>query len=163
MSSARRGEVKVRIDAPPAGVWALLADLERMGEWSPECHRVRWLAGATSPAAPGARFRGWNRFGWRRWSTTGEVKVAEPDRELAFSTISRGRENVRWRYRLEPCDGGTLVTESFEVVWLPLEARIAEDRLMRDRDRRREQGMRATLERIRAIAEAAEHSATGPP
>jgi len=124
-----------------------------MGQWSPECYRVRWLDRASSPATPGARFQGWNRFGWMRWSMTCQVKTAEPGRELAFSTIQRGRELVRWKYRLEAAGGGTDLTESFQVIWLPLTARLAEDVLMRDRDRRREEAMRTTLSRIKDLAE----------
>jgi hypothetical protein len=86
---------------------------------------------------------------------TCEVKSAEPGRELAWSTVQRDRELVRWRYLFEPAEGGTDLTESFEVVWLPLTARLAEDVLMRDRDRRREDSMRATLNRIKDIAETA--------
>ena len=153
MRSARSGQVQAHIDAPPQEVWALLADLEQMGRWSPECYRVQWLGGATSPATPGARFQGWNRFGWMRWSMTCEVKTADPGRELAFSTIQRDRELVRWRYRLGPAGDGTDVIESFEVIWLPFTARLAEDVLMRDRDRRREEAMRATLSRIKDLAE----------
>jgi uncharacterized protein YndB with AHSA1/START domain len=41
MTSARQGQVRAHIDAPPEAVWALLADLERMGQWSPECYRVQ--------------------------------------------------------------------------------------------------------------------------
>lgn len=155
MASARQGQVRVHIDAPAAAVWALVADLERMGEWSPECYRVQWLEGAASPATPGARFKGSNRYGWMRWSVTCEVRTAEPGRELEWSTVQRGRELVRWRYLFEPADGGTDVTESFEVVWLPPMARFAEDVLMRDRDRRREEAMRFTLKRIKDIAEEA--------
>jgi uncharacterized protein YndB with AHSA1/START domain len=154
MASARRGEVRIHVDAAPEQVWPLLANLERMGEWSPECYRVRWLDGASSPAAPGARFQGWNKVGRMRWSVTCEVKTADPGRELAFSTVHKGREMVRWRYRLEPTNGGTDLIESFEVLWLSLAGRFAEDLVMRDRDRRREDAMRATLERIRATAEA---------
>ena len=153
MRSARSGQVQAHIDAPPQRVWELLADLEQMGQWSPECYRVQWLGGASSPATPGARFQGWNRFGWLRWSMTCQVKAAEPGRELAFSTVRGERELVRWRYRLEPAGGGTDITESFEVFWLPFTARLAEDVLMRDRDRRREEAMRATLDRIRELAE----------
>ena len=158
MASARRGEVRIHIDARPERVWSLLAGLERMGEWSPECYRVEWLEGASSPATVGARFKGSNRFGWLRWSVTCEVKAADPGRELAFSTVSGNRECVRWRYQLAPADGGTDLTESFGVMWLRLDARIAEDFLMRDRDRRREEGMRSTLENIKTIAEAEERS-----
>jgi uncharacterized protein YndB with AHSA1/START domain len=153
VASARDGEVRVHIDAPRERVWTLLADLERMGEWSPECYRVEWLDGARSPAVPGARFRGWNRYGRMRWAVTCEVKTSDPARELTFSTIDHGREMVRWRYRLDSTNSGTDLSESFEVIWLSFAGRLAEDFLMRDRDRRRQEAMRATVERIKAIAE----------
>jgi uncharacterized protein YndB with AHSA1/START domain len=106
MRSARHGEVRAHVDAPLHKVWALLANLDQMGQWSPECYRVQWLDGASSPATPGARFKCWNRFGWMRWTMTCQVKTAEPGRELTFSTIAKDRELVRWRYLLEPASGG---------------------------------------------------------
>jgi uncharacterized protein YndB with AHSA1/START domain len=153
MKSARHGQVEIQVDAPPESVWRVVADLDRMGEWSPECYRVRWLDGASSPAKAGARFKGWNRYGRMKWSMTCEVTSAEPGREVAWSTIERGRELVRWTYRFDPVDDGTRVTESFDCLWLPFKARLAEDLLMRDRDQRRRDSMRATLERIKAVAE----------
>jgi carbon monoxide dehydrogenase subunit G len=66
MKSARQGQVQVHVNAPPETVWAILANLDRMGEWSPECDRVEWLDGAESPARVGARFKGWNRYGRMR-------------------------------------------------------------------------------------------------
>lgn len=155
MASARAGEVSIHIDASPEHVWSVLADVEQMGQWSPECYRVTWLEGAHSPATAGARFKGWNRYGRMKWTMTCEVKSADPGRELSWSTIQRGRELVRWRYQLETANGGTDATESFEVLWLPALARFAEDVLMRDRDRRREEAMRETLARIKAVAERA--------
>ncbi len=153
MRTARSGDVRIHIDAPADVVWDLLSHLDRMGEWSPECYRVEWEGGATSPAVPGARFRGWNRYGRMRWSVACRVETAVPGRELSWSTLVRGREMVTWCYRLQPSDGGTDLTESFEVHWLPISARIAEDYLMPDRDRRREQAMHRTLERIKSLAE----------
>ena len=153
MKSSRSGAVQVHIDAPAQRVWAVLSDLERMGEWSPECYRVEWLDGAHSPATPGARFKGWNRFGWMRWSMPCEVKTAVADQELSFSTMAHGKQLVTWSYRINPSDGGVDLVESFDVHWLPLSARIAEDFLMRDRDRRREESMRKTLEGIKQLAE----------
>ncbi len=141
------------IDASPEKVWALLADVERMGEWSPECYRVRWLNGAATPARVGARFKGRNKSGLLRWSMTCEVKVADPGREIAWSTTRGGRDIVTWRYRLEPSNGGTNVTESFEAMRWPFDVRLFEDIVMRDRDRKREHAMRTTLERIKAAAE----------
>ncbi len=154
MRSARTGSIKVHVDAPAERVWTLLAHLERMGEWSPECYRVEWQDGASPPAAPGARFRGWNRYGRMKWSVACRVKTAVPDKELSFSTLVREKEMATWTYRIEPAAGGVDLVESFDVHRLPLSARLAEDYLMRDRDRRREQAMRMTLERIKALAEA---------
>jgi uncharacterized protein YndB with AHSA1/START domain len=98
MASARRGQVEIHIDAAPERVWELLPDLERMGEWSPECYRVEWLDGAKSPAKPEARFRGWNKFDRMSWSVTCSVKSAIPGRELAFSTIGTPENHGIQRY-----------------------------------------------------------------
>ena len=154
MRTARTGSVKVHIDAPAERVWELLSHLERMGEWSPECYRLEWQEGAESPAVPGARFRGWNRYGRMRWSVACRVKTAVPNGELSFTTLVRDKEMTTWTYRIQPTAAGVDLEESFEVHWLPLSARLAEDYLMRDRDRRREEAMRTTLERIKALAEA---------
>src|SRR5258708_23866680 len=111
MASARQGQVRTHIDAPPGAVWALLANLERMGEWSPECYHVQWLDGAGSPATARARFPGRNRFRWMRWSMTCPGTNAQPGHELAFSTIQRGREPVRWRHPFPPPRGGNDPTQ----------------------------------------------------
>ncbi len=158
MASSRRGEVCTHIDATPERVWSLVASLDRMGEWSPECYRVTWLGGATSPAERGTQFKGRNKWGPVRWSMACEVKTADPGREISWSTVQRGRELVTWRYRFEPEGSGTKVTESFQVHWLPPLARFFEDVLMVNRDRAREDAMRATLERIKTAAETAVES-----
>jgi uncharacterized protein YndB with AHSA1/START domain len=160
MPSARDGVVRTHIDAPPQKVWELVASLERMGEWSPECYRVTWLDGATSPAKPGALFEGRNKWGPVRWTMPCEVKTAEPGREVSWSTVQRGRELVTWTYQFESEGSGTKVTESFQVHWLPPMARFFEDLLMVNRDRARQDAMRATLERIKRVAEAMESSPT---
>jgi uncharacterized protein YndB with AHSA1/START domain len=159
MTSARHGQVEIHIDAPPGTVWSLVANLDRMGEWSPECYRVRWLDGSGPPAMVGARFRGWNRWGPARWSTTGQIKTAAPGREISWSTLHGERDVVTWRYRFEPDGAGTNLVESFEVHWLPPLARLFEDVLMIGRDSRREAAMRATLERIKAATETSVGSA----
>lgn len=154
MRTARSGSVKVHVDAPAERVWELLSHLERMGEWSPECYRLEWQDGARSPAVPGARFRGWNRYGRMRWSVACRVKTAVPNSELSYATLVREKEMTTWTYRVQPAAAGVDLVESFEVHWLPLSARLAEDYLMRDRDRRREDAMRTTVQRIKALAEA---------
>ena len=44
------GRATVHIDAPPEKVYAMVSDVTRMGEWSPETHTCRWIDGATGPA-----------------------------------------------------------------------------------------------------------------
>jgi len=104
-------QASIDIDAAPQAVYALVADLPAMGRWSPECYRCDWLDGATA-AAPGARFRGRNRIGLRRWSTLGTVVAADPGRELTFDVQYMGLPVARWSYRITPRDGGCTLTES---------------------------------------------------
>lgn len=105
---------EIEIDATPEVVYALVSDVTRTGEWSPECVRCRWLGGATATVA-GARYRGASRNGWRRWSTTSTIRIARPGAELAWDVTYVGRPVARWGYRLsELAGGGTLLVESVE-------------------------------------------------
>src|SRR5690349_9848256 len=110
MPTATSGTASIEIAAPPAVVYDLVADVTRIGERSPETYRAEWLDGATG-AVPGARFRGGNRIGPIRWTTTCVVTVAEPASEFAFTVLSgKGREETTWRYRIEATDTGCRVT-----------------------------------------------------
>lgn len=148
-----RGSEQSVMNATPAHVYEMIADLPRMGEWSPECERVEWEAGTTS-AAEGARFVGHNRAGPKqliRWSRHGRVLTADPGREFTFVTEEGGHESTQWRYRLEPAGGGTRVTESYDVKWLPLWARIIDGPLNRHRELH--DNMRHTLAQLKTAAE----------
>jgi hypothetical protein len=148
-------EVSTRIDATPERVYGLVADVTRMGAWSPECRRCEWADGATGPAV-GARFKAWNRRGLARWSNKPTVVAAERGVEFAFSRTGPGAGEVVWRYRFRPDGDGTIVTESYEairraspvVIWLILRLMRIADREVDLRD-----GMRSTLDRIKAAAE----------
>jgi uncharacterized protein YndB with AHSA1/START domain len=151
----REDRCAVVIDAAPEQVYALVADMPRMGEWSPECQRVEWLEGSDGPAE-GARFVGHNRGGpggLLRWSRQGRVLTADPGHEFAFVTEEGGKEGVQWRYGFEPVEGGTRVTESYEVRRIPTWARIVDVPTNRHRELRG--AMRHTLERLKAAAESA--------
>lgn len=148
-------EVSVHVDAAPEQVWELVSDLPRMGEWSPECYRCTWLDGAGT-ARPGARFKGHNRRGVRRWTTTGTVVTAEPGRELSFDVHSVFDLPVsRWTYRITPGpDGGCHVTEAWEDRrggLMKVLGNIASG--VSDRAEHNGEGMRRTLERIKEAAE----------
>jgi hypothetical protein len=149
---------QIVVAAAPERIYELVADMPRMGQWSPECAAVDWENAEAGPVA-GARFVGHNRTGPRkliRWSRHGRVLVAEPGREFAFATEEGGREGVVWRYRFEPVDAGTRVTESYEVTWLPAWARIVDVPTNRHRDLQR--NMRHTLEQLKAAAETAPYT-----
>lgn len=147
-------EVSLRIAASPERLYEIVTDVAAMGRLSPECTGGRWLDGATGPAVS-ARFKGTNRRGLARWSTTNTVVAAEPGKVFAFETKQSG---TRWRYRLEPDGDGTVVTESREA-WRdrPLVAKVFSAVALggvADHDQEMRDGMRATLERLRAVAEA---------
>lgn len=143
----------IHIDAPPDRVYAVISDVTRTGEWSPECRRCCWEGAAAGPAV-GARFRGYNRYRWLRWSRLNEVRVAEPGREFAFTVLPdrMNKDSSVWRYRLEPEDGGTRLTESTEVLAWPGRIVRALTFLAR-RDDDMTANIQRSLERIKAIVE----------
>lgn len=101
-----------RVAAPADELYALVSDVGRMGEWSPENVGGRWLAGATGPAV-GARFSGSNRRGWRRWSTICTVVAADPGRKFEFDVGFAGISVSRWTYEFQPDGDATVVTETW--------------------------------------------------
>jgi uncharacterized protein YndB with AHSA1/START domain len=160
MPTPKHGAATVDIAVAPSLVYELVADITRMGEWSPECYRCEWVGEIHQPVV-GARFRGHNRMGPIKWSTTCEVVTADPGREFAFTVLfgKDNRESTRWRYRFSPSDRGTALGESFEFVWCPLPTRIGELFLPRGRVLRK--GLARTLEHIKAVAEAKLPTGTG--
>src|SRR5256714_2866528 len=109
------GQATIQIQAPPEKVYAMLSDVTRMGEWSPECAKAEWIEGATGPVS-GARFKGSNKKGILRWSTKPTVKVADPGREFTFEVGRPGKEDTRWSYRLAPQDGRPQPPQSVEAL-----------------------------------------------
>lgn len=104
--------VERTIAAPPEQVWALISDVTRMGQWSPETTVCRWQKGASGPAV-GARFTGDNQVGKKRWSTSCVVTECEPGRSFAFDVKVGPIDVARWQYRIEPTAEGSRVQESW--------------------------------------------------
>lgn len=138
----------------PEVVYEMVADVTRMGEWSPICKACWWDPGDS--AKVGAWFTGRNELPERTWETRSRVVAAEPGREFAFVV---GGSWVRWGYSFVAVEGGTQITESWE--FLPdgiagfgerfgadAEAQIA------DRAEKARMGIPATLAAIKATAEA---------
>jgi uncharacterized protein YndB with AHSA1/START domain len=141
------------MNAPPEKVWELLSDVTRIGHYSPETFEAEWLDGATGPAV-GARFRGHvkrNGKGPTYW-TTCTVLASDPGREFAFGVGNSAKPVNTWRYQLEPAADGTDVTESFQLAdTAPV--RVYWTLLGRARGKTNREGMRTTLERIKADVE----------
>ncbi len=150
-----QGSVTVHMNATPAAVWSIVSDVTRIGEFSPETFEARWVDGANGPAV-GARFRGHvkrNEIGPVYW-TTCEVTSCEPERDFGFAVVFGDRPVNTWRYQLEPRDGGTDVTESFQLTGNAA-LKFYAATLGKLRRRRNLRDMQRTLERIKAVAEAA--------
>ncbi|HYI61458.1 MAG TPA: SRPBCC family protein [Acidimicrobiales bacterium] len=141
---------EIDIAAPPEEVWDLVADVTRMGEWSPECYRCEWLDGGTGPRVGGS-FKGWNRQGPLRWATTSTV--LESERGEVFSFVTK-ESAAQWAFHLSPTSGGgTHLVETRTDGDKPLLARIF-FRIVPGRADRQRDGMQATLGRLKAAAEA---------
>ena len=145
MAVPTKAEETLTVKASPEDVYALVSDVTRMGQWSPECCRCEWLDGADGPAI-GARFRGTNRMGPFRWSTTCTVAAATPGQEFTFT-----HEAARWSYRFQAGPAGTAVTESYEIL-APRLIKMGSIVALRHRQLRR--GMRRTLAKLKVAAEA---------
>ncbi|GAA1630893.1 SRPBCC family protein [Nocardia ninae] len=148
--------VTVRMAAPADTIWELVSDITNTGRFSPETFAAEWLGGATGPAV-GVKFRGHvNRNGWGlKYWTVCRIDAAEPGREFAFTVLGPGNMPINtWRYRFEPVEGGTDVTESFQLHSNPV---LRVYWLLAGRARRKTNvnGMRETLNRIKAVVEQA--------
>jgi uncharacterized protein YndB with AHSA1/START domain len=111
------------IAAPPEQVWALVSDMTRMGEWSPEATGGTWLKGATGPAI-GAKFKGTNAAGGKKWSTTCEVTECVPGERFGFQVTGGPFKVAAWDYEFETTGTGTRVTESWTDQRHPILAKI---------------------------------------
>ena len=151
--SAHDVECSVSIAAPPERVYSLVADLTRMGEWSPENTGGRWLGDATGPET-GVRFRGSNRKGLRRWSTTCTVTATDRGKRFAFDVKLGPLAISTWEYIFRPEEGGTKVTEAWtdrRAAWLRVVAVPVMGIPSRPDHNRR--GMERTLATLKAAAE----------
>jgi uncharacterized protein YndB with AHSA1/START domain len=149
-----RGEVSLHMDAPPEAVWALVSDVTRIGEFSPETFEAEWTRGSTGPEV-GASFKGHvrrNGVGPTYWLPC-RVTRCVPNELFEFSVGAYDVTVNNWGYRLEPEGSGTRVTEYFRIEPnLPM--RVYWTFLGPLRSRTNRKGLRTTLERMKAVVEA---------
>jgi uncharacterized protein YndB with AHSA1/START domain len=106
--SGRTVSASTVVAAPPAEVFALLANPHRHHEFDG--------SGSVRAAVSGPERLGLgDRFGMDMkikvgYRVTNTVVEFEPDRLIAWCHPAR----ARWRYELEPVDGGTRITETFD-------------------------------------------------
>lgn len=99
-------QAEIDIDAPPGRVWALVSDLSRMPQWSPQCRIMKPLG----PIRPGTRTVNLNRRGLLVWPTTAVITEVVPERKIAFRIPIN---TSVWSYELEPTTaGGTRLVET---------------------------------------------------
>jgi uncharacterized membrane protein len=153
-------EVRTWIDAGPARVWEFVSNIELMPAMSSELQSVDWLDGANGPTA-GARFTGRSKHeALGEWETTSHVIEFEPERVFGWAVGDPANPSAQWRFRLEPKDGGTELSEwvqigparsglSFAIDRMP----DKEQKIVFVRMREFERNMTATLEQIKTLAE----------
>jgi uncharacterized membrane protein len=154
-------EVRIWIDAPPARVWELVSGIELMPAMSSELQSVAWLDGASEPAV-GARFTGRSKHeALGEWETISYIVEFEPQRVFGWAVEDPANPSALWRFRLEPKDGGTELSEwmqlgparsglSFAIDRMP----DKEQKIVFVRMREFEHNIAVTLEQIKTLAEA---------
>lgn len=99
----------IEIDGTPEQVWAVVSDLTRMGEWSPQCKKMFVLGG---PVKAGTRTVNVNRRGALVWPTSSKIVTFEPNREIAWRVAEN---NSVWGFAIDTTDNGVTVTQSRKV------------------------------------------------
>jgi uncharacterized protein YndB with AHSA1/START domain len=103
-------EASTWIDADPARVWSLVSDIQLMPTLSNELQSVEWVEGADRPRV-GARFVGHNEHqAFGRWSTTSQIVACDEPHEFAWAVGGSENPSATWRFRLQPRDGGTVLS-----------------------------------------------------
>lgn len=146
---------RIEIDAAPETVYALVSDPGALAGLAEEYAGHGWVGGASGPAV-GARFRGRNRRGFRRWSTLSTITDAEPGRRFGFEVTSvAGLPVARWQYNFERAGDGCLVVESMwerRPAWFKVPTSTVTG--VWNRDETNAANIAATLARLKRAAEA---------
>lgn len=164
---------EIHVAAAPEDVYNLVSDLPRSGEWSEECTGGEWVSG--TPGTVGAVFRGhnyraddvvaWAPVARGDWSTSAEVTTATPARTFrwAMHDSTGEKQQSEWAFDIEPAHGGCVLRHHF-VMRTATEGVRSFTSEMTEGDKRRfyaewqeklEKDLAATVERVKAVAEAA--------
>jgi uncharacterized protein YndB with AHSA1/START domain len=156
---ANRDEISATIDieASPERVWGLVSDPSQMPRWSPQCRKM--IVRGNGPIGVGTTTININRRGPLFWPTRSKVKEFVPGKRFAFKIAENG---TIWSYDLEPTATGTRLTESRHA---PHGVSAVSNFLTRtilggtdNFENELEEGIRQTLERIKAAAESGDRA-----
>ena len=127
----------------------MVSDLGRMPEFSPELRK----AFVIGRPCVGANIIGINRRGLAVWPTTSRVVRWEPGRAVAWKVRESG---ATWVYELEPSGSGTVVTGRRVLRRFTPGTTLMAPIIggAEGHDRELAEGIRTTLERIKATVEA---------
>ena len=141
------------IAAAPTAAWELIADITRMGDWSPETTSAQWTGESNQPAV-GARFKGTNQMGSKKWRSDCVVTACVPGKRFAFDVKAGPFKVAGWAYEFAATDSGCLVTELWEdhrgalMTWISPVITGTKDRAKRNKET-----MTLTLDRLAAELE----------
>jgi uncharacterized protein YndB with AHSA1/START domain len=151
---AASAEATVDISADPDTVYRLITDLDTLAEVAEEATAMQWRKG--DAARPGAVFKGENRNGAKRWTTTCTVTDADAGRVFAFDVKTAAVVPVaHWRYDIAATSAGCTVTERTwdrRPRWIRKPAELTTG--VADRTAANSEHIRLTLQRLKAKAEA---------
>ena len=107
------------INAPPGAIFAIVADATRHPEIDGSGQLVKAKEGASQHLTLGSTFGMSMKLGLP-YTVSNTVIEFEQDRRIAWQTVLSGQlgrflGGRIWRYELEPVDGGTKVTESWDL------------------------------------------------
>lgn len=144
-------EATIDIAAGPDQVWSVVSDLQRMPEWSLQCRRMQLLG----TLREGARTINMNRQGWKFWPTMSKIVRFEPNRAIAFRTLTN---NSTWSFEITPTETGSTLTQRRTVppngtTWV---SRTTVQHVLGGEDNFDEEmadGMNTTLAKIKAAVE----------
>lgn len=155
MTSRNQVTVQRLIPAPASAIFDLLADPSRHPEFDGSGHVVK-------PTSEGARrLKQGDRFGMEMkrgaaYKMLNVVYKFDENRQISWQTIAPGIAGKfvggrRWSYHLEPAEGGTLVSETWDISDESVFTRAAVRRTLTEQTRT---NMARSLERIEEIVSA---------
>lgn len=145
---------EIYVDATPEAVYDVIADIQRMSEWSPDLDQVTFTEGYRE-TAEGAKFQARNQMGPVKWTSDCKVLVSRRGEELAWDVLDGEWPVSRWRYQLEPQGDGTRLQESVEVLRIPKSSKVfwLFEGGQEGHMQKLQQNMQQTLERIKEEVE----------